>query len=158
MLHGMVVTGGPILFAYDGSEHAQNAVERAGAVLRPGSAVVVCVWMPIALAASAATLGVSADVASRGAHELDAAARERAERLADEGAELARAAGFKAERRAVEGTASAWHAILHCADELDAAVIVTGSRGRSSMAAALLGSTAQGLLHHAHRPVLVVSR
>ena len=150
--------GGPILFAYDGSEHARNAVERAGGVLRPGSAVVVCVWMPIALAAPAATLGVSPAVASGGARELDAAARERAECLADEGAELARAAGFEAERRALEGTASAWHAILRCADELDAAVIVTGSRGRSSMAAALLGSTAQGLLHHAHRPVLVVAR
>ena len=57
----------------------------------------------------------------------------------------------------MEGAAPAWHAILRCADELDASVIVAGSRGRSRMAAALLGSTAQGLLHHAHRPVLVVA-
>ena len=149
--------GSPIVFAYDGSEHARKAVERAGAVLQPGSAVVVCVWTPIALAAPAATLGVSPAVAFGGARELDAAARERAERLADEGAELARAAGFEAEGRAVEGAAPAWHAILRCADELDASVIVAGSRGRSRMAAALLGSTAQGLLHHAHRPVLVVA-
>ncbi|MDG4825344.1 universal stress protein [Asanoa sp. WMMD1127] len=37
-----------------------------------------------------------------------------------------------------------------------AAVIVVGSRGRSAMREILLGSTAMAVLHHAHRPVLVV--
>ena len=146
-----------VLFAYDGSAHARRAVEHAAAVLRPGPAVVACVWTPIAMAAPAAALGVSSSVAFSGAHELDAAARERAERLAEEGAELARAAGFQAEGRAVEGSASAWDALVRCADELDTAVIVSGSRGRSRLAASLLGSTAQGLVNHAHRPVLVAS-
>jgi hypothetical protein len=31
---------GPVLFAYDGSAHARAAIERAGAVLQPGPAVV----------------------------------------------------------------------------------------------------------------------
>jgi nucleotide-binding universal stress UspA family protein len=42
------------------------------------------------------------------------------------------------------------------AAEADAAMIVTGTRGRSRAVAAVLGSTAEGILHHAHRPVLVV--
>ena len=146
-----------VLIAYDGSDHARRAVERAGAVLRPGRAVVICVWAPLREAAPAATLGASAGLVLAGARELDEAARERAERLAGEGAELARTAGLEAEPRAVEGGASPWHAIVRCADELDASVIVTGSRGRSGVAAALLGSTAQGVLHHAGRPVLVAS-
>ena len=42
------------------------------------------------------------------------------------------------------------------AAEVDAAMIVTGTRGRSRTVAAVLGSTAEGILRHAHRPVLVV--
>lgn len=42
------------------------------------------------------------------------------------------------------------------ARRLDAAIIVTGSHGRSAMHDLLLGSTSQGLLRHAPCPVLVV--
>jgi nucleotide-binding universal stress UspA family protein len=38
-----------------------------------------------------------------------------------------------------------------------AAVLVVGSRGRSAVREILLGSVAMATLHHAHRPVLVVS-
>lgn len=38
----------------------------------------------------------------------------------------------------------------------DAAVLVVGSRGRSARQEVLLGSVAKAVLHHAHRPVLVV--
>jgi nucleotide-binding universal stress UspA family protein len=37
-----------------------------------------------------------------------------------------------------------------------AGVIVVGSRGRSTLRQVVLGSTAMAVLHHAHRPVLVV--
>jgi nucleotide-binding universal stress UspA family protein len=147
----------PILIAYDGSDHARAAVERAGPLLRARRTTVVCVWASINSFASAARLGVSAEVARAGAESLDNAARTRAEELAAEGADLARKAGLEADGRAIETTNSAWHGIVRCANELDAALIVTGSRGRSATAAALLGSTAQGVLHHAHRPVLVVT-
>ena len=46
--------------------------------------------------------------------------------------------------------------IVAFADEKDADVIVVGSRGRNSLATALLGSISHGVLHHARRPVLVV--
>ena len=149
---------GPILIAYDGSDHARAAIAAAGAVLATGPAVVACAWAPIASSAPVARLGAPAAVASVGAERLDAAARERAEGLAEEGAALAREAGFDAEARAVEGEGSAWHALVRCADELAAPVVVTGTRGRSALAAAVIGSTAQGLLNHAGRPVLVVGR
>jgi len=42
------------------------------------------------------------------------------------------------------------------AGELGAAAIVVGSRGRSAGRELLLGSVAKAVLHHAHRPVLVV--
>jgi nucleotide-binding universal stress UspA family protein len=147
----------PIVIAYDGSDHARAAVEHAGALLPTRDAIVICVWAPIIYSASSARLGATAGVLMDSDFGLDAVARERAEQLAEEGAELARRAGLDAHARAIEATGAAWHGIVRCADELDAALIVTGTRGRSTMAAALLGSTAQGVLHHAHRPVLVVA-
>jgi nucleotide-binding universal stress UspA family protein len=147
---------GPILIAYDGSAHARAAIERAGSLLSPGSAAVICVWTSMRSSAPAALLGAPASVVVAGAEKLDAAARDQAEQLAA-GAELAQHVGLEARSRAIENQRSAWHGIVRYADELDAAVIVTGTRGRSGVAAAVLGSTAQGLLHHAHRPVLVVA-
>jgi nucleotide-binding universal stress UspA family protein len=45
--------------------------------------------------------------------------------------------------------------LIACADGLDAAALVLGSRGRSALAATLLGSVSTGVLHHTARPVLV---
>jgi nucleotide-binding universal stress UspA family protein len=157
MTVGRETGGPPILVAYDGSDHARAAVERAASLLRARPTVVVCVWAPIVYTASSATLGAPGGVLMAGAQGLDEVARERAQQLADEGAELARQAGLDADARAVQAAGAAWHGIVRVADELDAALIVTGMRGRSAMAAAFLGSTAQGVLHHAHRPVLVVA-
>ena len=148
---------GPIVIAYDGSHHARAAVERAGVLLPAHAAIVICVWAPVVVSASSAMLGAPGGVLMESDYGLDAVARERAIQLAEEGVELASRAGLNAHARAVQGTGAAWHGIVRCADELDAALIVTGTRGRSAMAAALLGSTAQGILHHAHRPVLVVA-
>jgi nucleotide-binding universal stress UspA family protein len=146
----------PVLVAYDGSEHARAAVRHAAAVLRPHHAVLVCVWTPIESVA-AALVARPASIAHAGARAIDAASREEAERLAQEGAELARTAGLDADARALEGVGPAWNAIVRFADEIDAAVVVTGTRGRSSLTAAVLGSTAQGILGNARRPVLVVA-
>ena len=147
----------PMVIAYDGSDHARAAVEHAGALLPGRHAIVICVWAPVVVSASSAMLGAPGGVLMESDFGLDSVARERAQELAEEGAELARRAGLNAQARAAQGTGAAWHSIVRCADELDAALVVTGTRGRSAMAAALLGSTAQGVLHHAHRPVLVVA-
>jgi nucleotide-binding universal stress UspA family protein len=46
--------------------------------------------------------------------------------------------------------------IITAAREVDASIIMMGSRGRSDLAGLLLGSTAHKVIHLADRPVLVV--
>jgi nucleotide-binding universal stress UspA family protein len=147
---------GPVLFAYDGSAHARAAIERAGDILQPGPAVVATAWSSFEEQSPAALLALSRDMVRETVETLDAANRETAEECAAEGAELARAAGFDAEPRALRAGGPFFAALLHAADELDARAIVAGSRGRSSFASAVLGSVSTGLLHHTERPVLVV--
>jgi nucleotide-binding universal stress UspA family protein len=141
-----------VLFAYDGSEHARTAIAKAGETLRQAPAVVATTWTSYADAAPRAVLRASVRPV---VDDLDAAGREEAEELAAEGAELARAAGFQAEPRAVRASGPYFAALLELADELDARVIVVGSRGRSQVAAAVLGSVSTGILHNTRRPVLV---
>lgn len=56
--------------------------------------------------------------------------------------------------RVEEGTP--WKIILRVADEIDADVIVMGTRTHSAMGQFLLGSTANKVMHNSKRPVLIV--
>ena len=147
---------GPVLFAYDGSDHARAAIERAGGLFAGGAAVVATAWTSFEDAAPSALLALPGEVVRGSVDTLDEANRETAEELAAKGAELASAAGFDAEPRAVRAGGPFFAALVQLADELDARVIVAGSRGRSRLAAAVLGSVSTGLLHHTSRPVLIV--
>jgi nucleotide-binding universal stress UspA family protein len=142
-----------VLIAYDGSEHAKAAIARAGETLRHERAVVATAWTSFAESAPHLLLR---DMVRPVVDDLDAAGREDAEAMAAEGADLARAAGFDAEPRAVEASGPFFTALLEAADAVDASVIVVGSRGRSTLAASVLGSVSTGILHHTRRPVLVV--
>lgn len=146
----------PILFAFDGSDHARAAIERAGPLLQPGPAVVLTVWSTLWQAAPSALIALPGGVVRGAVADIDSATREKAEDLAAEGARLAVAAGFDAEPRATRVDGAFFTEIVRCADELDAATIVMGSRGRSAVAATILGSVSTGVLHHTSRPVLVV--
>ena len=146
----------PVVFAYDGSGPARAAIAHAGRTLRFRRGVVVNVWSPVEPVVPAATIAVPGAVARAGGRGLDARERERAEGVAEQGAELARRAGFDAETLVIRRNGAPWRAIVDCAADLDAAMIVTGTRGRSRSVAAMLGSTAEGILRHAHRSVLVV--
>ena len=145
----------PVLFGYDGSEHARAAIERAGQLLRPGPAVVATVWSTLEAAAPSALLALPSGVVAEAVSDIDTATREAAEAIAAEGAELAGAVGFEARPRAVRGSGAVFAALIACANELDATAIVLGSRGRSTLAATLLGSVSTGVLHHTTRPVLI---
>lgn len=145
---------GPLLLCFDGSEDARRAIERGGALFAGRRAVVVTVWQPIADLNSLAWTGTTAtpvDVV-----ELNRAAAEDGARVADEGARVAREAGLEAQPFAVQASGPVWNTIVEIADRQDAAAIVMGSRGLSGVRSILLGSVSSGVLHHAHRPTLVI--
>lgn len=146
---------GPVLFAYDSSPHARAAIEQSGDLLRPGPAVVVTAWPTLAAAAAAALIALPRAIVSEAVTEIDAATRDDAEAIALEGVKLAAAAGFEARPQVIRSSGAVFAAILACAEELDAAAIVLGSRGRSTLAATLLGSVSTGVLHHSARPVVI---
>lgn len=47
-------------------------------------------------------------------------------------------------------------AIVEAANEIDASIVVLGSRGRQGVQATILGSTSTKVLHSTHRPTLVI--
>jgi nucleotide-binding universal stress UspA family protein len=140
---------GPVLFAYDGSELAQLAIEQAGQQLAPGrEALVVCVWQP-------ADVGfVLVDDRHFDAHNATEV-QEAAQQTATRGASLAEKAGFQSQSMAVEA-APTWKGIVETAEERNASLIVLGSHRRSGLAGQLLGSVAAAVVTHSTSSVLVV--
>jgi nucleotide-binding universal stress UspA family protein len=145
-----------VIVGYDGSDDARAAIRRAGPLIGPRPAVVAHVWEPLSALLLHTDIQRLSGSMREAAEELDAGDARRAEELAAEGAEVAREAGFDAEPRAVTGKPKAWPALLELADEVDAAAIVTGSRGRGGVKSALLGSVSSGVLNRSRRPVLIV--
>ena len=139
----------PILIAYDGSPEAEHAIRTAAGLFGPQPAHIVSVWSPLLNTAPVAG-GIPAYLS-----DLDPKLEESAQNAAERGAEIAREAGFEADAGTAKA-ASAWQAIVSTADEIDAAAIVVGARGLSRLKSIVLGSTSNGVLHHASRPVLVV--
>ena len=103
------------------------------------------------------TLAQNTALASTGApgasfhDDNEAAALEQA----SAGAIHAREAGFTAEARAILA-APTWEGITQVADEIDAAVIVIGSRGFQGLREVVEGSVSHAVAEHAGRPVLIV--
>ena len=150
---------GPLLFCFDGSDDATNAIAEAARLLGPRPAVVVTVREPIELWTpyDPATI-LDAGIAKLAAKPLglDEIADEIAQKQLDAGVELARAAGLEAQGRVACG--KPWRAICDLADELNAAAIVLGARGLSRVQSALLGSVSAAVSVHAGRPVLIIHR
>ena len=140
----------PILICYDGSPGAVRAIEAAATLLGPRRAVVLDVAPPITPAESVAT--ISPLVPGEAFEQLNTAD---AGQVAAQGAELARSSGFEAGARGALG-APTWEGVVDVADELDAAVIVIGSRGLSGLRETLDGSLSHQVAEHAGRPVLIV--
>ena len=150
-----------IVLAYDGSADARAAIERAAALMPGAEATVVTVWMPFIYTwarrcAPGMGLGMAGTLAYAESADMDTASREAALATATEGAQRAADAGLVATPRADSGDGDVANAILAAATELDADVIVTGTRGLGGMRSLLLGSVSHALVHHADRAVLVV--
>lgn len=146
---------GPLLIAYDGSEGARTALAYAGELISGGDVVVLSVWEPLLLQSSAIAMsGMFVDPA---AVEQDYEAVESATRtLATDGAEQARQAGFTAKARWQPGAGPIADTVIDVAAEIDARLIVTGSRGLGGIRSLLLGSVSERIVRHARRPVLIV--
>ena len=142
---------GPVVFAYDGSELAREAITEAARLLGPGrEAVVLTVWKTFDVGFLPPD-GVEFDAAD--AAEVGRAAQQ----CAAQGASQAEAAGFRATPAALN-VAPAWEGIVQCADDREASLIVLGSHGRRSIAETFLGSVASAVANHSRRSVLIVHR
>jgi nucleotide-binding universal stress UspA family protein len=145
---------GTVVFAYDGSEDARRAVAVATDLLQARRAIVVHVRIlpppPI--------IGADPEAGQSGPAD-DVQARQ-ADRIVAEGVDVAARAGFAAEPvgKTADSVTGVWKTIIDLAEEHDAAAIVAGTRGLSRLKSALLGSVSNGLVNHAHLPVLVVPR
>jgi nucleotide-binding universal stress UspA family protein len=145
----MPTENAPILIAYDGSDHAKRAIELCGRELRTDRrAVVLTVWQPLE---SVPFFGAAVTPV---ATEFFESVSSHAQKVAEEGAGLAREAGFEAEAVVVEG-APVWECIIASADAHDAGMIVLGSHGRTGIDYLMMGSVATAVAHRAKRPVLV---
>lgn len=146
-----------VVIAYDGSEGARRAVDRAAALFPGARALVVTAWTGVTETAPELLLAPGGVVAAA-IGTIGDVLESRAQESAGEGARLAVAAGLAAEPRVVHARSASWEGILRVADDAGATAIVLGSRGRSALVAAALGSVSTGVLNHSTRPVLVVPR
>jgi nucleotide-binding universal stress UspA family protein len=148
-----------LLLAYDGSPNAATAVRAAASLFPDARACVVTVPddpLTRAHAAFATLTDTSGVIVADTIDQLGDEARRQAGETAAQGVEQARALGLDADVASVAPTAPAWPALLDAAHRLDAAVIVSGTRGRGAFTRALLGSTSSSLLHNTDVPLLLV--
>ena len=145
-----------ILIAYDGSADAQAAV-RCAAELMPGqSATVLTVWEPFTDVMARTGAGMISWPEQSVLDDIDSSSEHSARTRAQQGAELAQSAGLHARPRVgVRGNTIA-ETILVAAGDVDASVIVLGTRGLSGLKSLVLGSVSHAVLQHADRPVMVV--
>jgi nucleotide-binding universal stress UspA family protein len=142
----------PMLVCWDGSLEASHAIEVSARLLQPRQAVVVNVGPFLTPAERAA--GVSSTMpGAAGFIDLN---RADATDRALEGAARAERAGLSA---TAFGTVSArtWEGILAAADEVDAGVIVMGSRHLNRVQELVQPSVSHAVAAYARRPVFIVS-
>jgi nucleotide-binding universal stress UspA family protein len=142
----------PVLFCYDGSEGSRRALAAAAEWITPADAVVLTVWTPASVLLARAGSFI---VAIPNEGEVDDQEAVSADKIAREGADAARRAGYNAESRVAEARESVAKTIVEIADETGAGLIVCGQRGRGAVTSALLGSVSHALAEHTKRPVLI---
>lgn len=137
-----------VIIGTDGSASAQVAVELAAAIPWPAGSTlrVVAALDP---ASFYGPFGTFEPGMGDGEHNLEAALHDAASACA---AQLARD-GFSIDYRVLLGRTSG--VLVEEARNLDADLIIIGSRGHGPIASMLLGSVSREVIDHAHCPVLV---
>jgi nucleotide-binding universal stress UspA family protein len=144
-----------ILVPIDGSETARNGLDYALYLAKQTGASVILVTV---INQGLGSQSMPADAIPADLREnLEDYFRKSAESVIAKAEELCRAEGVASERILSEGKPV--EEIMKGAEALKADLIVMGSRGRSALSAAFLGSTAIGVMHSKTKiPVLVVKR
>ena len=147
-----------VLIAYDGSRQAKRAVAFVSTFIRDEHVILLTAWQAVQMQAARAS-GIGGLVQPNWDSEnmVEDPGLSDARNFAFEGAELAKEHGMEnTESYLVEYTTSVWNAITRVAEQLDADLIVTGTRGRTGFQELMHPSVADRVLKHGHRPVLIV--
>lgn len=142
-----------VVVGTDGSETAQAAVAQAAALAAVCDAqlTLVTAYRPVSTLAALAVSGGSVGMIVPPT-ELDDSQQAEAELVLAQAAASIKSA--KVNTCAVAGEPA--EVLLAVADELDADLVVVGSRGLRGVGRFLLGSVPNRVVHHAARSVLVV--
>lgn len=135
-----------IIWATDGSEHADRALELATQIARANSATLHVAHI------------IEKQVSGRtaGGQDLYFGEAEITAKINQQVAELQGDDTFKTTVNEIPSAVSVAKQIAELARASGADLIVVGTRGRSALVGAIGGSVTQGLLHAAHCPVLAV--
>jgi nucleotide-binding universal stress UspA family protein len=148
-----------ILITDDGSPDARAAIDRAARLMPGATVTVLTVWESfVDVMARSGSMGMGYGMAGSLTDDgdIDRAAQRDAVAQAENGAARATEAGLVAAPRSERCGGTIANTILAVAEHLDAELIVLGTRGRSSLESALLGSVSHAVLQHADRAVLIV--
>lgn len=142
---------GTLLVAVDFSAVGRAALDAAIALARDLRARLVLVHaFQRAFMAPELAPGIAARVQDQESKVEEADAID----LSTDYASVARAAGLTVETETAEGDVAA--VVVEAARRHDATLIVVGTHGRTGVKRLVLGSTAEVVVRHADRPVLVV--
>lgn len=146
--------GRKILVCFDGSDHAKQAIRETARLFPNAHVDVVSVrkldWTQ-PLSGDPAWPLVSGTVTP----EVQLLASD-TRTVAEQGAGLARDLGLDAYPDGIVTSTSVWREIVAMAFEGSYDLVVVGSRGRSGVKTAVLGSVSSGISSHSRVPVLVV--
>lgn len=141
-----------ILVCSDGSDHALQAARIAGELARPFQAHITLLSV-FDLPGMAASYGAAMEIVSY-AEVLTQMEQEMHDSVQQKTGEVLQK--LEVPYQSCRETGHPVDTILRVAEEKKADLIVLGSRGLGGFTRFLLGSVSDGVLHHAHCPVLVV--